>query len=133
MNPNSTHQMFSLWEYRVYPDPARRPQFSTVKANAARVGRVLFGSATEMRLVCATDDAGRLYWEIAARTEGHPVHDPHYVEWMHANWQRFFHEGFGATCEVQAHARLEAGDRQDGRPADQLIIVPTLVVGAHTT
>jgi hypothetical protein len=126
MNPNSTHQRWSLWEYRVYPDGTKRPDYATVKKNAARFGRVLFGSASQMRLTCATDQYARLYWEIAVLTEGHPVHEPLYAEWMHKQWARFFRQGFGPSCEVQSHARLEAGDRQDGRPADQLILLPAL-------
>lgn len=126
MNPNSKNQLWSLWEYRVYPDQTKRPNVATVKANCARFGRLVFGSASEMRLRCATEQ-GRMYWEVAVRSEGHPVHDPGYTEWMHAQWKKFFREGFGPTCEVQVHARLEAGDRQDGRPADQLIILPSVM------
>ena len=126
MDPNSSHQRWSFWEYRVYPAFAQRPAFALVKANCGRVGRLLFGSTSRMRLRCATDATGRLYWEIAVLTEGHPVHDPQYTEWMHTQWRTFFQRGFGA-CEVHAHARLEAGDRQDGTPPDQLIIMPPLV------
>jgi hypothetical protein len=128
MNPNSAHQLWSLWQYRVYPDGTKRPTFQTVKTNCARFGRLMFGSASEMRIRQATDDRGRLYWEVAVLTEGSPVHDPQYVAWMHATWDRFFREGFGVACEIQHHARLEAGDRQDGTPADQLILLPPLAV-----
>ena len=128
MDPNSTHQMWSFWEYRVYPGGVTRPPFPRVRANCARFGRLMFGSASEMRIIEATDE-GRLYWEIAVRTEGHPVHDPQYAEWMHAQWRRFLTNGFGAASEIRCHARLEAGDRQDGRPADQLIIMPALIEG----
>lgn len=127
MNPNSQNQMWSFWEYRVYPDGTKKPTFQFVKRNCARFGRLLFGSASEMRLVCATDDHGRLYWEVAARTEGHPVHEPQYTEWMHNQWTKFFKMGFGDGCEVRSHARLEAGDRQDGTPADQLIMLSPIV------
>ena len=99
-----------------------------VRQNAAHFGRLLFGSASEMRLVCATDDHRRLYWEISVRTEGHPVHEPKWVEWVHTQWRRFLVNGFGVSAEIQCHARLEAGDRQDGTPADQLIILPSLTL-----
>ena len=130
MNPNSAHQTWSFWEYRVYPDATKRPDFATVKANCARFGRLTFGSASEMRIHHGTDQTGRLYWEIAVRTEGHPVHEPGYADWVHRQWRMLFRKGFGPTCEVQAHARLEAGDRQDGTPPDQLILLPTLHEGA---
>lgn len=132
MDPNSGNQRWSLWQYRVYPDRTARPTYDLVKENASRFGRVAFGSASQMRLRCATDGVGRLYWEIAVLTEGHPVHDPQYVEWMHTQWSIFLRNGFGIGCEIQAHARLEAGDRQDGTPADQLIVLPPLSEGAHT-
>ena len=121
MNPNSANQRWSLWEYRVYPDVTKRPDFQTVKVNCARFGRLVFGSVSEMRI------EERSYWEIAVLTEGHPVHDPVYTEWIHAQWRKFFQEGFGSACVVQCHARLEAGDRQDGKPADQLIIMPSRI------
>lgn len=126
MNPNSTHQMWSFWEYRVYPDGTKRPPFAVVKTNCARFGRLTFGSASEMRLTEAMDADRRLYWEIAVRSEGHPVHDPLYVEWMHEQWRTFLRNGFGGGCEIRVHARLEAGDRQDGTPPDQLIILPAI-------
>jgi hypothetical protein len=126
MDPNSRNQRWSLWEYRVYPDATKRPDYATVKTNCARFGRMVFGSASRMRLQCATDDRGRLYWEVAVLSEGHPVHDPSYVEWMHHAWSEFLRVGFGPASQIHAHARLEAGDWQDGRPADQLIILPSL-------
>jgi hypothetical protein len=128
MNPNSAHQTWSFWEYRIYPDGTRRPDFATVKANCSRFGRLLFGSASEMHLSYRTDGDGRPCWEVQIRTEGHPVHDPQYTEWMHDAWHHFFQRGFGPSCLVWKHVRLEAGDRQDGTPADQLILLPALAV-----
>ena len=125
---NSTHQLWSLWQYRVFPEARRRPDFETVKANCARFGRLVFGSASQMRISLAE---APYRWDIDVRTEGHPVHDPCYAEWMHAQWKTFLQGGFGATCDVHCHARLEAGSRQDGTPAEQLIILPTLQVTPH--
>lgn len=126
MTPNSAHQWWSLWQYRVYRDSTRQPDFATVKALCARFGQQLFGRASQMRIVYRTDGLGCPCWEISIRTEGHPVHDPQYVAWMHDAWRYFFARGFGPSCLVQAHARLEAGDRQDGTPPDQLILLPAL-------
>ena len=120
--------MWSFWEYVIYPDGTKRPQMAHVRYNCTRFGRTLFGTASQMYLRQATDGAGRVFWEVKVLTEGHPVHDPQYVEWMHAQWSRFFQNGFGPSCEVRSHARLAAGDRQDGTPADQLIIMPSLAV-----
>lgn len=126
MNPNSANQRWSFWEYRIYPDGTKKPDYGTVKENCARFGRMMFGTASQMRIRHALDRDKRAYWEIAIRTEGHPVHDPQYTEWIHDKWRTFFGEGFGYASEVRVHARLEAGDREDGTPPDQLIIVPSL-------
>ena len=104
----------------------RRPDYPTVKSNCARFGRIVFGSASSMQVRHATDAQGRAYWEVSVLSEGHPVHDTTYTTWMHAQWTTFFEHGFGVGCEVQTHARLEAGDRQDGRPSDQLIVLPSI-------
>jgi hypothetical protein len=129
MNPNSQHQIWSLWEYQIYPDFNKRPDYLTVKTNCARFGRLIFGSASTMKIRHAGDASGKLFWEVAILTENHPVHDPAYTEWVHEKWKVFFQNGFGPTCEIRCHARLEAGDRQDGTPADQLIILPPLAHG----
>ena len=44
------------------------------------------------------------------------------------NVQRFFVNGFGAGTTVGVDVKFEAGDRQDGRPAEQLVIIPSIVV-----
>ena len=71
-------------------------------------------------------------WRIEVRTEGHPAHDPAYVAWMQAQWRRFFVAGLGVGTQVAATTRLEAGDRQDGRPADQLVLMPPVVLGGRS-
>jgi len=115
----------------VYPDGTKKPPFQTVKENCARFGLKMFGGDSEMNVKAATDEHGRLYWEIKIRTEGHPVHEGPYTEYIHTLWKQFLLNGFGPASEVRPHARLEAGDRQDGTPADQLIILPQLKVDPH--
>jgi hypothetical protein len=127
MDPNSRNQRWSHWQFYVYADGTKRPDFQTVKENCARFGRLMFGSVSEMKVACSMDESKRLFWDIEVRTEGHPVHDPMYVEWMHEQWRRFFREGFGQSCEVKFNEQLIAGDRQNGKPADQLIIMPSIV------
>ena len=127
VDPNSKNQIWSVWEYRIYPDGTKRPDFQTVKENFARFGRLVFGSVSEMKIVCGTDEYSHLYWEVTIRTEGHPVHDPAYADWTHDKWLKFFAEGFGQHSQIRYSAKLEAGDRQDGKPADQLLIMPNLV------
>lgn len=122
MDPNSRNQMWSRWTFAVAPGRTLCRPSANVRDNCARFGRKAFGTATEMKVASQPDGT----WQVEVRTEGHPVHDPQYVAWMCAQWERFFKGGFGAGTQVRCTARLEAGDRQDGRPADQLIILPTI-------
>lgn len=124
MNPNSVHQWWSRWTATVTPDPARPvPPIVLVTDNCARFYRKAFGSATALR-VAATATG----WVIECRTEGHPAHDPAYVAWMTQQLRRFLRNGFGAQAQVTFAVTLEAGDRQDGTPPDQLILGPAPVV-----
>lgn len=127
MNPNSTNQRWSQWTYRVFPDGTKKPPYALVKENCARFGRTIFGAASEMKIEQAKDPRnGRLYWEIVTRSEGHPAHDPKFVQWMHAQWAQFLKHGFGEQSEILAVSSLIAGSRQDGTPADQWIALPKL-------
>lgn len=128
MNPNSQNQRWSRWTFTV--EPARRGLWpmADVTANCARFGRKAFGSASQMRITQIGST-----WTIDVRTEGHPVHDVVFVESMTRNWRRFFESGFGVGTMVRCETKLEAGDRQDGTPAEQLIILPPLrVQGARS-
>lgn len=122
MNPNSRNQRWSKWVFDVFPGD-RRPAFAVINLNAARFARRVFGSAGAQR-VTELYRNGRYVITIEARVEGHPVHDPAYVEWMTAQWARWAQKGFGPTAVVVlVLAKLDAGDRQDGTPADQLIML----------
>lgn len=125
MDPNSRHQIWSLWTFTVTPGRNMRRTFEEVKAQCARFGRKAFGSASQMKV----ERNGVGQWIVKVRTERHPVHDPRYVEHQRMHWQRFFENGFGVGTQVTLQAKLEAGSRDDGTPADQLIIIPPLQIG----
>jgi len=123
LNPNSAHQIWSRWTFTVTPGRPVVRAFAEVQGHSARFGRKAFGAASEMKVECRGEA-----WTIDVRTEGHPVHEDAYVTWMTAQWSRFFKAGFGIGTVVECVTKLEAGSRQDGRPADQLIIVPPIAV-----
>ncbi len=123
MNLNSEHQVWSRWTFSVIPG-RRIHSFAEVRLNCARFGRKAFGSATRMRI-----QYDPKAWIIDIQTEGHPVHDPHYVSYMLNNWTRFFVSGFGMGTEVSLLTKLEAGSRQDGKPSAQLILLPSISIG----
>ena len=106
----------------VTPGRVMQRNFAEIKTNCARFGRKAFGSASEMRVT-----QGKVL-TVEVRTEGHPVHDIAYVTWMTEQWKKFFVSGFGVGTTVKCTTKLEAGDRQDGRPAEQLIILPPFAV-----
>lgn len=125
MDPNSKNQRWSKWVFLIHPGGTKRPSFCDVKSNAARFARLRFGMTTAMEVkkeynVAASKDV----WRISVRSEGHPVHDPDFVKFMTEQWQRFGELGFGPGTRTEClEAKLEAGDRQDGTPRDQLIIM----------
>ena len=118
---NSSHQWWSLWIFDVIP--FQRIPLDLIKLNCARFGRKAFGSASQMRV---TTKAG--HYTIAIRTEGHPPTDPSYVDHMKRSWKRFFEEGFGSGTISALKVKLEAGSPQDGRPSNQLILLPTVEI-----
>jgi hypothetical protein len=118
MNPNSGNQRWSKWTFTIRPGGTKRPDFATVKANAARVGRKYFGAASAMKIDLS---AGGIV-TIQVRTEGHPVHDPAYVATTTQLWERWAIGGWGNGTRLECQAKLEAGSYQDGRPVDQLIL-----------
>jgi hypothetical protein len=63
---------------------------------------------------------------VEVLTEGHPVHDPQFKQYMADNWRLFFVSGFGLGTAVKMTAKLMAGSRQDGTASEQLIIMPTI-------
>lgn len=129
MNPNSQNQRWSKWTITIFPGWARRPTFEEVKLNAARFGRELYRSASEMRVQEVwTPDTGKTY-RIEVLTEGIDVHDPELVARVERQWLNDFAiKGFGPGTTLTCEAKLMAGSRQDGTPTDQLIIAPPVSI-----
>jgi len=124
VDPNSQNQRWSKWVWFVKPGRMIQRPFVDVKANCARFGRKAFGSVSRMNVT----QTGRGYI-IEVLTEGHPVHDQNFVEYMRENWEEFFVSGFGLGTKVKMTAKLMAGSRQDGTPSAQMLIIPSLKIG----
>jgi hypothetical protein len=119
MDPNSLNQWWSLWTWQIVPGHRGHPPYATVKLAAAAFGRQCFGAATAMRVNQRVHD-----WQIGVRSEGHPVHDPTFVSAMHARWRAWVTLMFGPGSRVRlVTAKLEAGSRQDGTAAEQLVML----------
>src|SRR5688572_7131329 len=120
MNPNSRHQVWSLWTWTVMPGARRAIPFAQVRENLKKFGRREFGSVSQMNVKYQASG----HWIVKVRSEGHPVHDPRLVEIMKGRWLAFFTLGFGVGTTVELETKLEAGSRDDGTPAEQLVILP---------
>lgn len=126
MDPNSQHQTWSLWVFKVIPgDKTKHPSVQEVKWNCWKFGRQpeIFGQTGQMHVERVPRDIGE-FWIIKYRVEGKEVFDPQLVKVYKAAWAKFFTNGFGAKTYVECEVKHEAGDKQDGKPPDQLIIIP---------
>lgn len=130
MDPNSQNQWWSKWTFTVRPGIRGSWTLDDVKANCARFGRKAFGSGSQMRVtVIDVPKAQRNHpglkkgLKVEVLTEGHPVHDPRFEEVMGNQWRAFFVAGFGAGTTTDVKAELKAGSWQDGRPAEQLLMI----------
>lgn len=123
-NPNSQNQRWSKWVWFVQPGTIKARPFDVVKHHVARFGRKAFGSGTEMRI--RQTQRGYI---IEVLTEGVPGHDPDFQKYMREKWELFFQTGFGPGTTIRMTAKLMAGRRQDGSPAEQLIILPMISIG----
>jgi hypothetical protein len=119
MNPNSQHQLWSRWIFRVYGKYIPLPE---VERNALRWLRKGFGEAGHAK-VEDVFEPGNCHVVITADVEGVPAHDPGYVRSVRRRFRAFVDEGWGVTATEKMKVKILAGDRQDGRPRDQLIVM----------
>lgn len=118
MNPNSSHQLWSRWTFRVY-EAGKHPPLGEVKLNAARWLEQGFGSVGRAKV----EELVRGY-RITAEVEGPPAHDPQYVQSVRRQFRNFVEKGWGPLATSSLKAVVLAGDRQDGKPLDQLVVIP---------
>ena len=124
MDPNSHHQLWSRWEFTVF-DNGRHPPFKDVKENAARWIRMGFGSAGQIRVQEKLST-----WVITLDVEGVPAHDQEYVASVLLQFQKnFVEKGWGPLAVGIVEAKVLAGDKQDGKPREQLVVMPKIQLG----
>lgn len=128
MNPNSTHQLWSLWTFEF---TARKPvPEEEVSYNARKFFKQLFHTdAGQVRVSQIPTDAFRTtLWSIDLRIEGPPAHDPDCRESVQKQFtEHFMKRGFKLAQFRSMEVSILAGDSQDGKPPDQLIVMPTLI------
>lgn len=130
MDLNTQHSVWSLWTFTVHPEHRVELDFEVIRVNCARFGRKVFGSAAQMCVETERWDTGTAC-VVKVRAEGHPAQDPQYVGYVAELWARFFKNGFGQGSRITHEVKWEAGDRGDGRPPDQLVILPRIEVNLN--
>jgi hypothetical protein len=119
VDPNSQHQLWSRWEFRV---EAKIENLREIELNAARWLRKGFGSVGRTRVSPEIKATGSSLL-IECEVEGVPAHDPDYVASVERGFRRFVDQGFGVGARASVDVKLLAGDFEDGKPRAQLIVV----------
>ena len=122
MNPNGQNQLWSKWIFDIRELSKRMPR-ADVELNAARWLRQGFGSAGAMRLLHK-----RHGWRIEAVVEGKPAHDPGYVMSVQLQFREFVEKGWGRLGALgSVRVKVIAGSKQDGKPSEQWIEMPSVI------
>lgn len=123
INPNSQHQMWSRWTFQVRADLRKVPRYIDCINNSRRFFKLLFGSVGRARC----DQVGRDF-TFTVELEGVPAHDPQYVKDVKRQFTKhFMHRGFGFSARLTLfEVGVLSGDKQDGKPPDQLLVLPQL-------
>lgn len=126
IDPNSQHQLWSRWIIGIEASPQKLPSVREVIANARRYFAAAFKSSVG-RVRC---DQQGTYYCITVEIEGPPAHDPEYVAALQRDVEaRFVAKGFGHSATVTRFVTgILAGDRQDGTPPEQMLVMPQLVL-----
>jgi len=124
MQVNSEHQLWSQWTFGIEADLDKVPSFEEVLTNARAYFTKLFGHAGRIRV----EQPDFLTFRIFVQVEGKPANDPDFRTHVKRQFiENFIFKGFGFCAKlVEFDVKILAGDRQDGTPRDQLIVVPTI-------
>ncbi len=124
MDPNSQNQIWSEWTWFVVPGSpivlTDKEYFETVRADFARFAREQFGSAGKARVTQVMRG-----FVFEALIEGHPIGDERFREIVRKTSERRFKKLFGESTLVTMEAKLMAGKRDDGKPPDQMLLLPS--------
>jgi hypothetical protein len=124
-NPNSKHQLWSRWTFGVQADPSKLPAMQECAENFRRWAKAGFQSSAGRGRV---DQPDVLTYVFQVEIEGPPATDPEFREHVKRQFiAHFMFPGFGFSSSlVQFDVKILAGSRDDGTPADQLVVMPPL-------
>jgi hypothetical protein len=123
MDVNSQHQIWSRWTFVVVADKRKMPSMLECRENARKFFREGFGSIGRAKI----DQYDQTY-VFVVEVEGPPAHDPEYRKSVARQFKKnFINRGFGYSARLQdMEVRILSGDKQDGKPADQMIVLPSI-------
>lgn len=124
MDPNTQHQLWSKWEFTVL-ELGRSVSKRELQYNIARWFLLGFGDVGTYN-VHRTVVNGCVGWQINLLIEGPPAHDPDYVFQVDKQFDDFVEKGWGPLAVGSVKAKVLAGNKQDGKPGDQMITIPKI-------
>lgn len=125
VDPNSQHQLWSRWIFGVASgkaDDAPGVPLQLIIDNARRFFRQGF-KTTIGQVRC---DKQGSYYTLIVEVEGPTAHDPQYRYHVKEEFEhRFMRPGFGPRATLRVfEVGILCGDQQDGKPPDQLLVMP---------
>jgi len=118
MNPNTDHQMWSRWTFRIFGSKVMA--ITELEHNFGRWCRMGFGSVGRARVKTML---GGYVLEI--ETEGAPADDPKYLASVEQQFRsKFLAQGFGDFAFGDVTVKTLAGKWEDGKPREQLLVMP---------
>lgn len=125
IDPNSEHQLWARYTFKVYggriiPDREAR-------LNITRWLRHMFGAAGRVRFLTTIEGPrNTVVFTAEVEAEGRAAHDPTYESYVRREWDKLVEKGWGRTAIGALHIKILAGDLQDGKPREQLIVMPSI-------
>ena len=127
-DPNSQHQKWSKWTWSIRPGRQLVRPLEEVTYNIAKAFRTIdtlkafFRVGSQVRIQSTVDG-----YTLEILAEGIDAHDPSVVEFIRREMTILFVNGFGVDTQVTQSVKWMAGDKEDGKPRDQMLILPRIL------
>ena len=123
IDPNSAHQLWARYTFKVYG--GRVVDDREARLNITRWLRCMFGSVGRVRFLTTIEGPfGTVVFTTELEAEGKPAHDPTYAKYVRGEWDKLVEKGWGRTAISVTHIKVLAGDLQNGKPREQLVVMP---------
>lgn len=129
IDPNSQHQLWSEWRFLVYEGTGTKLHIEHVKRNVHLWAKQTFRTTDGVMNVEQLPSG----YKISLIVEGASAHDPTFYKYIDMQFTSFVRNGWGAGAIPFLECKILAGDKQDGKPRDQMIVMPTLDTNLENT